>query len=348
MPCSTQFKCTDDSVPQQVANVGTLCGECRTEIEKALRRLGTGQDPTNFGGYLEDYVKMFMVLESKLIFGEKIEKFAKACKPGLFEKSHGLSHYLKRFETRCHFPDVEVVPTGVLSTDEFYDMIARGVMWKDVGAGLNHGLYSHRLQWHVVMAVVTADFTTPKANGWDHGAYDLFVSLGSGDAKRLNIWGKVFDASATKNFRAPESVEPRLTNKFVRGLIDDKYGKYQKIFDQILRYAGDAAAKKAFDPSTPKPFNANRFQFDITDRMWATYYFTQRNILPASAENIAEFEQTFGVTPKPKDKSKRYTDKTIVFEHGGKILRLNNQTMPLAADVAVRRTACATTWHNAV
>ena len=339
--CSFGKACIAASIPVQQANIGTLCGECRQYIRSELWRGGVANEATDFGGFLNDYVLLYLLLQSNTILPEKIVKLGKACVPDYKGKRRGLSHYLKHFESLCHFPDVEVVPTGVLSPQEFYDMISRGVMWKDVGAGIKHGLYSHRLQWHAVLAVVTNDFVTARAPGWNHGAYDLFVSQGSLEARRLNVWGKVFDASNTNCFRDPNFVEANCGSKDVRALIDTKYSKYLDMWKRIDEHAGreaiaaHKAAKADGEGGVEANALANQRYFDLSDQLWATYYFTQRNIIPVSLADQREFKHVFGVKPKPKDKSKRFTPHSAIVEN--KILRLQSQHMPTANEVQQRR-----------
>ncbi len=314
------------------------------------RHLNGGKPPSRsdfLNEYTDDYIKIYSMLSSVELFNEKINKFGSSLK-----SSHGLSYNLKIYETKCWFPDVEVVPTAVLPRDDFYDMIAHGVIWKDVGAALNHGLYSHRLQWHVILAVVTQDFTVPKATGWDHGAYDLFVSFGSVNSRTNNVWGKLFDNSGTDAFRAPENVERNITNNAVKGLIKTKYEKYQEIYTKIKEYAqGEATKTKA---AVKEELNRkgvtdlgvlaresntayNQKFAEVNEEMWGIYYFTQRNIKPATKEQKEQFRAQFKVEPQVADKSKRYTQDTIVYEHNSRILRLKSQAMPDSNDIKNRR-----------
>mgnify|MGYP000940118201 CR=1 FL=1 len=166
MPCAFSghdASAADSHLLATLGNVGELCKHCRVTIRNVLTRKDNVAVDSNIGGYLDDYIRMYVVLSSHALFLQRIAEFGQRIAADAAGQERGLSYHLKRFETRCHFPDVEVIPTGVLSADEFYDMIARGVMWKDVGAGLDHGLYAHRLQWHVLLATITGAnlFTEP-------------------------------------------------------------------------------------------------------------------------------------------------------------------------------------------
>ena len=343
MKCSSKNCRGEKNVVADMANVGTLCEDCRTEIEKALKRQGVTTGTTDFAGFLDDYIKLYMILSSDQICLAKAQKFGEYITH--CTEKRGLSYHLKKYETICQFPDVEVIPTGVLSSTEFYDMIARGVMWKDVGAGLTHGLYAHRLQWHFVLAVITSDFTVAKTAGWDHGGYDLFVSLGEGDARTYNLWGKIFDASGSYCFRAPEEVEPKLKDiKPIAMLIDKKYEKYAKEFKAIQTYAQGEAMQRV-QKGLLQMKDANRVSFDLTDATWGAYFFARRGITDAVPKDLTDYwaylkskgqwmlNPWSNYLPAPDDPSKRFRKDAIVLEHGNKILRVAAQKMPTMVEV---------------
>jgi hypothetical protein len=101
------------------------------------------------------------------------------------------------------------MPTGILSTDQFLDLIAHGSVLKDVGAGAPHGRLTHRLQWHALMSAMTAKFTVPIESPWKSSPLSLYCSLGSAGMVNgpKSVWGTVFDiggSSPSANFRAPD------------------------------------------------------------------------------------------------------------------------------------------------
>lgn len=139
MPCSsdtirmTPVASQCHRVPtKDMANLSELCPTCHAAIGKHL----TNCEDTEWH-HLAGHIKLFMLLGSDDKVQRSIDRFGNAIAQDKVDR--GLSLHLKRYETICWFPDVEVIPTGVLLSDEFYDMIARGVLWKDVGATLNHG-----------------------------------------------------------------------------------------------------------------------------------------------------------------------------------------------------------------
>jgi hypothetical protein len=355
MPCAySKHKAGEQGSDNLVSlgNVGELCRPCRVLIRKVLTTQNDAIVDSNIQGYLEDYIRMYVVLSSETIFQDKIARFGNAIAADRRGRRRGLSYHLKRFETRCHFPDIEVIPTGVLSFDEFYDMIARGVMWKDVGAGLNHGLYAHRLQWHVLLAVITSDFTVARAAGWDHGGYDLFVSMGE-QGRQFNIWGKMFDNSGTNCFRAPEYVEGNISVPTVSRRIDDKYAKYHAAFKNIEKYAFDKARIRATDDAGKIDMDLLKSaNFEITDAVWATYYFGRRNIRAALPEDRTEYRgfseaylRRARDQPWANDRSKRFAPRNITIEH--KTVRLQSQIMPSAEQIRALRRASAATLNTA-
>lgn len=350
----------------QIANVGELCAGCRASIVADLTRLPgiNNHAQTDFGGFLEDYIKIYVILSSPTIPAAKATMFGNSMIDGA--RKRGLSYHLKRYETRCRFPDRELIPTGVLGANEFYDMIARGVMWKDVGAGLGHGLYAHRLQWHVVLAVVTNDFANAKTPGWDHGGYDLFVSMGF-EGRALNIWGKLFDASTTNCFRAPEFVEPNIGSKNIKDRIENKYQKYHQIFNTMRAYVGDVAGARAnalvnspanqalkakgypgqagYEAARPGYLGLGAAQkaidFELTNALWGCYYFARRGInaaIPADAASRSEYSRFAGVHEiKPTDRSDKFAADRVAIENN--TIRLNSQIMPTSIEVTALREA---------
>lgn len=354
MPCSSDTIRMTPVVSQcqrvpakDMANLGELCPTCHAAIGKHL----TNGEDTEWH-HLVDYIKLFMLLGSDDKIQRSIGRFGNAIAQD--KDDRGLSFHLKRYETICWFPDVEVIPTGVLSPDEFYDMIARGVLWKDIGATLNHGLYAHRLQWHAVLSSITDDFTIARGAGWNHTGYELFVHLGSGFSRRHNLWGKIFDASGFNCFRSPEHVEPSLKNVAkVNQLIETKYAKHQKVFKAIPAHAqeegGRTFREKRAEGVGPKAALAlaNKRTFDLTDALWGSYYFGRRGILDAVPQDDRQFQKWRRSQPKDirheakqrDDRSKRFAPGKAVLEHNGKILRLNSQIMPSADEVRARQYA---------
>lgn len=130
---------------------------------------------------------------------------------------HGISAALEYFEVVCWFPQVRVIPTGVLSDAKFLDLIAHGCVLKDVGAGAPHGRLTHRLQWHALMSFMTDEFNKPVDQSMWHGTpLQLYCALGNKGLTNSNgsVWGDVFDLAGAKpeyKFRAPDRLNAALT-----------------------------------------------------------------------------------------------------------------------------------------
>lgn len=120
-----------------------------------------------------------------------------------------LTAALEYWELVCWFPRVRIMPAGILSTDEFLNLIAHGCVLKDVGAGAPHGRLTHRLQWHALMSAMTNKFHDAFAAPWTMSPLKLYCSLGgkgtvSGPS---SVWGQVFDMGGSAphlHFRAPD------------------------------------------------------------------------------------------------------------------------------------------------
>lgn len=103
--------------------------------------------------------------------------------------------------------DAQKLPTGVptsmgnVGSQDFNRVLLRhGYQFKDVGAGNDHGEYSHRLQWYAIMAACNVTHTLKLANT----PLQIFKSLGSvfsrGNVVPANdkvqyvyLWEAIFD-----------------------------------------------------------------------------------------------------------------------------------------------------------
>lgn len=112
-----------------------------------------------------------------------------------------LSVVLEKYESNCWFPKVHVLPLGLLSEADFFFYIQNGLVLKDYGAGVKHGEFTHRLQWHAIARAITQDFTIPMGPGWYHSVLELYTRLGHADARNgreggntgSSLWGRLFD-----------------------------------------------------------------------------------------------------------------------------------------------------------
>lgn len=132
-----------------------------------------------------------------------------------------LTTALERYESMCGFPSLHVIPLGFLPAPVFLEMIGKGILFKDFGAGVAHGPLTHRLQWHAIMRTVTADFSVPvdTAGGWRHTPLQLYTALGKPpfDKGRLTgnaLWGRLLDQSDTPpgTYSAPATMNADLMN----------------------------------------------------------------------------------------------------------------------------------------
>src|SRR5690606_12501419 len=99
-----------------------------------------------------------------------------------------LSKELTYYEYKCWFGDQQKIFAGLLSAQEFLNAMANGYMVKDPGPGPNHGEFSHRLQWHMLMRIMTNDFTVPKTAEWHHTPLELYCWTGTS-----GYWGAVLE-----------------------------------------------------------------------------------------------------------------------------------------------------------
>jgi hypothetical protein len=117
-----------------------------------------------------------------------------------------LGNVLGRYENRCFFPAFLIVPLGYIANG--FDNLGRSgfLSMKDYGAGIGHGKYTHRIQWHVVMRTITQNFHTHINNPWQYSPLELFLTCTStvgaiGPVAGLghhstNLFGYIFDLAA--------------------------------------------------------------------------------------------------------------------------------------------------------
>ncbi|HMO36302.1 MAG TPA: hypothetical protein PKA06_09680, partial [Gemmatales bacterium] len=164
--------------------------------------------PTVDKNYKRDYAKIFsLFLDRPLIFNviSTLNNAISANASGTSGETNWLrlSSVLAYYEKMCFFPTDILLPMGILSSSDFYFYIRRGYVLKDYGAGVKHGEFTHRLQWHVIMSVITNDFTLPITDGWEHTPLQLYTSLGKKDNE--GIWAYLLDTAGDGGFNHPDS-----------------------------------------------------------------------------------------------------------------------------------------------
>lgn len=183
------------------------CADCFQRAIDEVKRFA----PTISNAYLEDYARIFLLFEDKAKCNNYLEQFSAglahmavanpALKPPGKHEGDGLyvrlSMALETFERQCWFPTGHLIPLGVLTSADFLHYIRLGYVLKDYGAGVKHGEFTHRLQWHVIMRANTAGFAdaNPKSQGWNKTPLDLYTTLGKSEtnAEAPGLWGHLLD-----------------------------------------------------------------------------------------------------------------------------------------------------------
>lgn len=89
-----------------------------------------------------------------------------------------VTRLLEAKEGEHGFSTIGLLPVGILSTQTFLELPLLGYVFKDPGAGVEHGEYTHRLQWYAVMV----DFER-HTKRWDHTPYELYTKIGERDMR---------------------------------------------------------------------------------------------------------------------------------------------------------------------
>jgi hypothetical protein len=164
-----------------------------------------------------------------------------------------LSAALTFYESKCWFPDTHLILIGLLPAADFLRVLGHGYMAKDVGAGANHGEFSHRLQWHAIMRRVTGDFVGAKAAGWNNSVYDLYCSFGEGPALARGLWGSLLDNQGAADCRNPSYLDAQIRNSGLAVLktkLDSVRTKRIALTNTASTFAAQQADRETRNPVT--------------------------------------------------------------------------------------------------
>jgi hypothetical protein len=174
----------------------------------AARNTIKGTYPKVDPAYVDDYVKIWSVILDHGLIAQVLETLGKSISANAASSTPEtswlrFSGVLTYYEKKCGFWEDVLLPTGVLDPDDFHYYIRCGYVLKDFGAGVKHGEFTHRLQWHVIMSVATMGFTRAIAIQWEHSPFELYTSLGK--ERNQGIWGMLLDQRGDGTFSHPDS-----------------------------------------------------------------------------------------------------------------------------------------------
>jgi hypothetical protein len=157
--------------------------------------------------FLDDYKRIRALLTDK----HALRRYFGLLEARLGE-GYSLSGALKLFEAMVGFANLDVIPLGLLDSPTFLGLIRRGIAFKDFGAGIPHGEWTHRLQWFAIAAEITEGFTKAKGAGYNHTPLELYRYLGSPDTTvghgryKKSIFGNLLDlgGSAGDRYNQPD------------------------------------------------------------------------------------------------------------------------------------------------
>lgn len=247
-------------------------------------------------GYLNDYLKISLlmrdtgaVLNSLARLNTDMGAGGALAAAGLQMANTGpyvkISAALEYFENKCWFPSVHMVLVGLLPGDDFLRLLRSGIPVKDVGAGANHGEFSHRLQWFAIMRLATADFTIAKRPGWYSSPYNLYCSFGEGAALTRNVWGMVLDKQGAGDCRDPSYLDDQIRRSGLANLAgklsnvrNKRFQATTKIGDFGSEQARKEVAKKADGVNPAKQQAFVKLGDNYSSQLMGAYYTMKRNI----------------------------------------------------------------------
>ncbi|MCB9891217.1 MAG: hypothetical protein H6833_06200 [Planctomycetes bacterium] len=169
--------------------------------------------------------------------------------------TRALSAALTELEGRHGFARAKILPLGILPPEVFHQLPALGYAAKDPGAGIEHGEFSHRLQWAAIMqsfeqSLRPASTGDGRETTWARTPFELYTGIGARDlaaglhdSEPKSLWAHLVDQQgigADQGYRQPDEV----TEQF-RGIGSSpqhplyEIGKavevrYQKRFDEVF------------------------------------------------------------------------------------------------------------------
>jgi hypothetical protein len=234
----------------------TCCTKHWDDLKKTINVKNDIEDK-----FLDDYLKIYILFEgNSATLEDCLKKLAaqltvKKTDGGVRNDNYTkLSVVLSEFEQYCWFPPNHEIFIGFVPSESFQDYIARGLMPKDPGAGVLHGDFTHRLQWHVISRIITKEFSTCRRIGWHKSPLELYTSLGRAPATTNNVWFNLLDDSNADTNRHPDRFHT-FTRQPQFGLLSDclqrRYANRRREFDK--NYDPNVADAMANEPRVPSP-----------------------------------------------------------------------------------------------
>ena len=168
---------------------------------------------------------------------------------------------LEFFEEQAHFPTIQAIPIGVLPSSAFSQLVTYAYAIYDVGVRSCHGGFTHRLQWHAIIHLITKKHTTAIAEGFNYSPLELYCMARSG------IFDGTDNPNATFNVDLWRFLFDRF-NKYARK--NDPQStlnvEYPEKYDDELHYAEQAYM--AFMDLPPDPQIPQRFIKSIGSQLY--------------------------------------------------------------------------------
>ena len=201
--------------------------------EKILANLQEGETAEEMLKYKGDYANIMKLMLDKDATEKHLGPLEKRMK-GMAEDNEGelpkraLGTALASQQKKFGFSTNQEIPLGILSADEFLGIYQKGLVPKDIGAGMAHGERSHELQWSAIMSKFESDTKKRKkgdesADQWNHVPLELLTKLadprfgwlqGHMMDKGMNVPGEGYRRpdSMTHNMLEDETTRARLPN----------------------------------------------------------------------------------------------------------------------------------------
>jgi hypothetical protein len=276
------------TMPTQWGLADPMCSDAFSNFEKSIPKC----DPA----YREDYARIYTVMMDVPLVRLWLTELDKA----ISSKPHDVtpetnwlrfSSVLSHFEKKCWFPEDILLPLGVLKPDAFYFYIRRGYVLKDYGAGVKHGEFTHRLQWHVLMRVITENFTRPIGRGWDHSPLELYVSLGM--TQNQGVWGMLLDLPKDGDFNHPDSFHQWVLNSGLGNIVAAVSKRETKRRDMFARAIYEYIRRRTRGVVIPKEFYTSSRPYQSHEAFKEFERWFVNDVLRAGLKDEKKVEEIF-------------------------------------------------------
>jgi hypothetical protein len=170
--------------------LGAPLNVCAEHFDEVFNALNASLQNKITADQIRDYAKIWIIMMDKSFMDEGLQYLGnqmvtfrdkhKDCDEIKIDELPHLHWILKRYEEKHGFNYVDAILTGILEAEHFLGNLTDAYPSCDFGADADHGAFTHRLQWFVVMyaACGKQPHTAIQVAQWKTPVVDLYKMLG--------------------------------------------------------------------------------------------------------------------------------------------------------------------------